>query len=242
LVKVLPKEDFIYFGDSKNAPYGAKSLEEVQKLTVENIDMLVEKEGVKAIVVACNTATSAAITLLREKYKNMPVIGIEPALKPAVLSTQNARVLVMATPMTIQEEKFHQLMEHYKKQSTIYPLSCPGLPELVEAGKLEGQEVQDTLKFLLEPYIGKIDAIVLGCTHYPFLKKEISSLAGEQVKLFDGSYGTAKEVKRRLIEYKLINAVQKQGYVSIQNSLENDIVAKLGETLFYQLDDKSKSM
>ena len=141
LVKLMPNENYIYYGDSKNAPYGPKTVEEVRRLTVEHIDFLVER-GAKAIVVACNTATSAAIDLLREKYPDMPVVGIEPALKPAVLSKQNARVLVMATPMTIREEKFHHLMQEYEAQAEIYPLACPGLPEFVEAGDLDGEDLK----------------------------------------------------------------------------------------------------
>lgn len=231
LVAVLPKEDFIYFGDSANAPYGPKALEEVQKLTLDHIDMLIQKEHAKAVVVACNTATSAAITLLREKYKNFPVIGIEPALKPAVLAKEHARVLVMATPMTIREEKFHNLMEHYKKQATIYPLSCPGLPELVEQGKVDGDEVYQVLQSMLEPYVGNVDGVVLGCTHYPFLKQAIADILGEGVTIYDGSYGTAKEVKRKLQEFQIETTRSEKGTVTIKNSKNEKALLALSKKL-----------
>lgn len=236
LVKVLPKEDFIYFGDSANAPYGPKSLEEVQKLTLDHIDMLIQKEHAKAVVVACNTATSAAIALLRKKYKELPVIGIEPALKPAVLAKEHAKVLVMATPMTIREKKFHNLMEHYKKQATIYPLSCPGLPELVEQGKVNGDEVRDVLAPMLAPYIGKVDGVVLGCTHYPFLKQVIADILGENVVLYDGSLGTAKEVERKLKEFQIEANRDEIGKVIIKNSKAEKALIELSHRLLEMKD------
>ena len=137
LVAQMPNENYIFFGDSKNAPYGTKTLEEVQKLTCADAEYLLSR-GVKALVVACNTATSAAIRILREKYADMPVIGIEPALKPAVHAGGHPRVLVMATPMTLREEKFHALMQRFESDAEILRLPCPGLVEYVEQGVLEG--------------------------------------------------------------------------------------------------------
>ena len=137
LVAQMPNENYIFFGDSKNAPYGTKTLEEVQKLTCADAEYLLSR-GVKALVVACNTATSAAIRILREKYADMPVIGIEPALKPAVHAGGHPRVLVMATPMTLREEKFHALMQRFGSDAEILRLPCPGLVEYVEQGVLEG--------------------------------------------------------------------------------------------------------
>ena len=125
LVAQMPNENYIFFGDSKNAPYGTKTLEEVQKLTCADAEYLLSR-GVKALVVACNTATSAAIRILREKYADMPVIGIEPALKPAVHAGGHPRVLVMATPMTLREEKFHALMQRFESDAEILRLPCPG--------------------------------------------------------------------------------------------------------------------
>ena len=142
LVAQMPNENYIFFGDSKNAPYGTKTLEEVQKLTCADAEYLLSR-GVKALVVACNTATSAAIRILREKYADMPVIGIEPALKPAVHAGGHPRVLVMATPMTLREEKFHALMQRFESDAEILRLPCSGLVEYVEQGVLEGAELEE---------------------------------------------------------------------------------------------------
>ena len=126
LVALMPNENFIFYGDSKNAPYGTKTLEEVRKLTLADAEYLMT-QNVKALVVACNTATSAAIHILREKYqKEIPVIGIEPALKPAVSVKENPRVLVMATPMTLREKKFHNLMQKFQDQAEIYITAMSG--------------------------------------------------------------------------------------------------------------------
>lgn len=230
LIKLMPEENYIYFGDSKHAPYGSKTLEEVRMLTGEHIEYLVES-GVKAVVIACNTATSAAITGLREKYPNMPIVGIEPALKPAVLYKENARVLVMATPMTIREDKFHHLMQLYENQATIYPLSCPGLPEFVEAGNLDGADLEQFLRELLASYIGKIDAVVLGCTHYPFVRPVIQKIFGSQVAIFDGGAGTARELYRRMQECGILNVTGEKGTVRIENSRETKEELSLCEKL-----------
>ena len=182
LMALMPNENYIFFGDSANAPYGTKTLDEVVKLTCKDAAYLYE-QGVKAIVVACNTATSAGVKILRERYTDIPVIGIEPALKPAVLSAKHPTVLVMATPMTLREEKFQNLMHRYEQDAEIIPLPCPGLVEFIERGELESEELEHFLRKLFAPY-KKADAVVLGCTHYPFAKKMIGKILGEEVLLF----------------------------------------------------------
>ena len=217
LVKLMPNENFIYFGDSANAPYGTKSLEQVADLVCKDAEYLYEK-GVKALVVACNTATSVGIKILRERYQGvMPVIGIEPALKPAVLSKEHPTVLVMATPMTLREAKFHNLMLRFMEQAEIIPLPCPGLMEFVERGELFSQELEDYLRSLFSPY-DKIDAVVLGCTHYPFVKEMIRKVLGNEVMLFDGGEGTARETKRQLEVWKIENPSAETGTVVFENS------------------------
>ena len=165
LVRIMPSEDFIYLGDSLHAPYGTKTLEEVRQRSIENAEFLFDK-GAKGLVVACNTATSAAVRLLREMYPYIPIVGIEPAVKPAVNCMEHPKVLVMATPMTIREEKFHKLMDRYKEQGEIIPLPCPGLMNFVERGDLDGEDLEKYLSELLFEYKhNKVDAVVLGCTH-----------------------------------------------------------------------------
>lgn len=231
LVALMPNENYIFFGDSKNAPYGTKTLEEVQRLTCADAGYLLA-QGVKALVVACNTATSAAINILRETYPDIPVIGIEPALKPAVLSKEQPRVVVMATPMTLREEKFHNLMQRFEQYATILPLPCPGLVEFVERGDLESVELEQFLRELFAAYrTNPVDCVVLGCTHYSFVKKTIQRVLGDHVLLFDGGEGTARETHRRLEECGLLNPSQEKGKVTLLNSLASREMEQLGRLL-----------
>jgi len=197
LVALMPGERFLYYGDSANAPYGTRTREEVCALTLRAAEALVSR-GLKALVVACNTATSAAITQLRCRYPNLIVVGIEPALKPAALQFPGGRIGVLATPMTLREEKFARLLEQYSRQCEVIKLPAPGLVELIEAGKADSPETVILLRELLMPYKGQLDAVVLGCTHYPFAARAISQVLGEGTLLWDGGLGTARETRRRL--------------------------------------------
>lgn len=222
LTKIMPKEDFIYFGDSKNAPYGVKAKEEVRELTIACATRLFD-QGAKGLVVACNTATSAAVRVLREMYPYIPIVGIEPAVKPAVLCMDHPRVLVMATPMTIHEEKLHNLIAKYEDKATIIPLPCPGLMDFVERGDLDGEDLCRYLEDLLYSYRNnQIDAAVLGCTHYPFARKQIQKVLGSKVQIFDGGEGTAREMRRRLDEKGLLREEEHVGNIVFQNSLADD--------------------
>lgn len=230
-VKVLPNEDFIYFGDSKNAPYGTKPTDEVVGLSLECAKKLVEL-GVKAIVIACNTATAASADILRKKYPEIPIVGVEPALKPAVLYKENSKILVMATEVTLRERKFKELLKRYENCGTFYVLPCPGLMEWVENGVFSGDELDCFLNKLFAPYKDiKFDSAVLGCTHYPFLKYEIQKVIGENVKLFDGGFGTARELKRRLLCMNLGNSEQNKGKIEFRNSKEDESEIDLCKTL-----------
>lgn len=224
LVKLMPNENYIYLGDSKNAPYGDKEVDEVRQLTIASVDCLIDL-GVKALVIACNTATSAAVNSIRKQYNKIPVIGIEPALKPAVLSMEHPRVIVMATSVTLAEEKFNQLMMAYKDTADIVKLPCPGLAEYVEQGKISGPEVRQFLTSLLEPHLSPLpDAIVLGCTHYPFVRDEIQSICGSHVTIFDGGMGTALETRRRLAQNNCLAAPDNAPYIKILNTLNNEMI------------------
>lgn len=231
LAALMPQENFIFYGDSKHAPYGTKTLEEVQELTCADAEYLIAQD-VKALVVACNTATSAAIQILRERYADMPVIGIEPALKPAVLAKKNPRVLVMATPMTLREEKFRQLMEKYESQAKILSLPCPGLVEFVERGELDSPALEGFLRELFSEYMKEpVDCVVLGCTHYPFVREMIQKVLGADVLIFDGGAGTARETRRRLADCDLLNLSQAGGSIVLQNSTGEKKMEDLGRLL-----------
>lgn len=231
LVRLLPQEKFWFFGDSANAPYGTKTVEEVRALTTGHIDRMVES-GAKAVVIACNTATSAAAKVLRKKYDSLPVIGIEPALKPAALSKKHATVIVLATEMTIRENKFHELAERFADDTEIISIPAPGIVSLVEEGKENCAEMDAYLQSIFLPYREKqIDAVVLGCTHFPFAYDGIRRAFDGKVKLFDGAKGTARELKRRLTEKNLLRAAGEKGSVLIENSLGEEKI-RLSERLF----------
>lgn len=234
MTRLMPQEDFIYYGDSKHAPYGTKTLEEVRRFTIDRITWLIKEKHAKAAAVACNTATSAAVRILREMYPTLPLVGVEPAIKPAVLACENAKVLVMATPMTLKEEKFHKLEHLYDKQADIYPLPCPGLMEFVEQGILSGEQLEAFLHKLLDPYKDKeITGIVLGCTHYPFLKDTIQKIVGDKIPIFDGGFGTARELRRRLAEAGLLReAEEHKGVVTFLNSSEDPALVQRSRKLF----------
>ena len=217
LVRVLPNERYLYFGDSANAPYGTKTKEEVKALTFTAAEKLMDR-GIKALVVACNTATSAAINELRAAYPDLIVIGIEPALKLAADKFPGGKLGVMATPMTLREEKFARLMERFSDGSTIYKIPAPGLVELIESGKADSSETDELLKNLFAP-IENLDALVLGCTHYPFAANALRRVLGENTALLDGGDGTARETKRRLKDAGLLR--EGEGEIIIENS-KND--------------------
>ncbi len=194
-MRVLPKENFVYFGDTKHIPYGDKPPETVYRYTHQAVERLL-MEGCKAIVIACNTATSVAAARLREEL-SVPIIGMEPALKPASMMDGDGKVLVMATRVTLALPKFESLMERFGQDAI--PLPCPGLMECVEDGELSGERVEKLLTTLLAPYRDvPVKAVVLGCTHYPFLKQTIARFFAPDVHLVDGNLGTARQLGRRL--------------------------------------------
>ena len=227
LVRVLPNERYLYFGDSANAPYGTKTKEEVKALTFAAAKKLMDR-GIKALVVACNTATSAAINDLRQAYPDLIVIGIEPALKLAADKFPGGKLGVMATPMTLREEKFARLMERFSDGSTIYKIPAPGLVELIESGRADSPDTDALLGQLFAPY-ESLDALVLGCTHYPFASNALRRVLGENVALLDGGDGTARETKRRLKDAGLLR--EGEGEIIIENSKHDPNLLALSRQL-----------
>ncbi len=224
LVKALPNENFIYYGDTANAPYGVKCAEDVRGLTFSVYERLCG-EGIKAFVIACNTATSVAVAELRAKYPSDIIVGVEPALKPAALCKERPTVAVLATPLTLKEEKFASLLGRYSGNAKVIPFACPGLVEFVERGEIKGDALNAFLSELLEPLKNEqLDAVVLGCTHYPFVKDSISAILGHDVLIFDGSAGTARETKRRLEAEGLLNDSRERGKITFMDSSYPDDV------------------
>ena len=213
---LCPGERFYYFGDSANAPYGKKTTDQVRELTLAAGRKLLVDRDCKALVVACNTATAAAITDLRETYPDRIVVGIEPALKLACDRHPGGTVGIMATDVTLREQKLAALMERVKRDCTVLRVHAPGVVELVEAGKCDMPEAVALMEQLLGPYVGKLDALVLGCTHYPFMRKAMAKVLGEGVELLDGGEGTARETRRRLLEAGLL--WEDEGDLIVENS------------------------
>ena len=230
LQRVLPREQFVYFGDCANAPYGNRSTEEVRALTLAAAEQLISGYPLKALVVACNTATAAAIGALRKKYPDLIVIGIEPALKLAADAFPGGCIGVMATQVTLREEKFDVLLHRFDTGCTVTKIPAPGLVELIEAGKAEAAETEARLRVILSPYIGKLDALVLGCTHYPFAAGAISRVLGEKVALLDGGDGTARETRRRLQNAALLRE-QGDGELLLTASGNAERFMQVAETL-----------
>ena len=230
LVKRMPGEHYLYYGDSANAPYGDKTTEEVRELTLAAARMLCSR-GIKALVVACNTATAAAINVLRQCYPELVVIGIEPALKLAADKFPKGRIGVMATQVTLREEKFAHQAERFPEVA-IELIPAPGLVELIEAGRENAPETRALLEKLLLPYVGKLDALVLGCTHYPFVRSVIGDILGQQTLLLDGGEGTARQTRRCLEAKGLLN--DGPGSVQMENSARDAALLQRAMALLEQ--------
>jgi glutamate racemase len=210
---LLPNEDLIYVADSKFAPYGNKTQEFIQERALWIADFLIAR-GAKALVVACNTATAAAVDLLRQTY-HLPIIAMEPAVKPAAAASKTGVIGVLATSGTLKSAQFAALLEHYGQQVEVVTQACHGLVECVERGELDSQATQDLLASYVQPLMhAGADAIVLGCTHYPFLKPLIEKLVGNRSVLIDTGAAVAKELKRRSEEAGLLNGSDQLGNVS----------------------------
>lgn len=209
----LPKENFYFFADAANAPYGDKTPEEIREIVHRVIVHITNQRKIKSVLLACNTATSAAAEMLRAEMK-IPVLGMEPALKPAVMQTQG-RVIVLATKLTISEEKFRRLLDQFKQGRDIVSIACPGLMQLVETDPA-GKETRAYLEKVLAPFADTAQSLVLGCTHYVFLRPLLSKMF-PNLKLFDGNDGVTRHLETVLAEQ---NTLGGSGDVVLDCSLE----------------------
>lgn len=230
LRRVMPNEKFLYYGDSANAPYGTRTRQEVESLAFVVAEKLMSR-GLKALVVACNTATAAAIEGLRNRFPDLIIVGIEPALKLAADRHPGGKIGVMATPMTLREEKFAALLHRYEKECTIYKIPAPKLVEIVEHGLVDTQQDVQMLQALFAPY-RQLDALVLGCTHYPFASHTIGRVLGGGVDILDGGDGTARETRRRLEQAGLLRTGT--GQIIIENSSPDPRIMRLSWQLLGQ--------
>ena len=225
LLKILPNERYLYFGDSINAPYGTRPEAEVRQLTLAAAEKLRER-GIKAFVIACNTATSAAYEALCEAYPDMAVIGIEPALAKAAEAFPGGHVGVMATPGTLKGSRFLNNKARFDNACRVTPLPAPGLMELVEAEKYDSPEADALLDKLLPQ---DLDALVLGCTHYPFTEPSVRRVRGNDLTLFDGAVITAAQTKEALAAADLL--YDGPGEVIVENSMPGERMVSLSRRL-----------
>jgi glutamate racemase len=209
---LLPHEQLLYVADSRYAPYGSKTPQEIQSRCFEIADFLITK-GAKAIVVACNTATAAAIDMMREKY-TLPIIGMEPAVKPAAEASKNGVIGVLATVGTLKSAQFAGLLESYGRNVKVVTQGCIGLVECIERGELSSDNTLDLLKKYCQPLLDEgADTIVLGCTHYPFVKSLISQIVGDGVILIDTGAAVANHLQKRLATLDLLTQQHQTGTV-----------------------------
>lgn len=200
---LLPHEDTIYLADSRNAPYGQKSKDEIIALSIKNTEFLLEQKC-KIIVVACNTATTNAIRMLREMY-DVPLIGIEPAIKPAAINSKTQTIGILATKGTLNSELFHEKVLSYSNVKIIEQVGY-NLVQLIENGKLESEETEELLRKYLQPMIeANIDYLVLGCSHYPYLVPQIKKILPDTVKIIDSGEAVARQTKKILQDKNLLN-------------------------------------
>ena len=190
ILKLLPNEEYIYYSDSKNNPFGDKSKEEIVEISDNITDFLINK-GCQIIVIACNTASANAANYLREKYSNMPILAIEPAYKMVSDYVKDGNALVLATQATLDSEKFHELYEKYNNNQTAL-IKCVGLANLIENDK--EKEIDEYLDKFIKPFAGDTKCVVLGCTHYPLIVDKIKSVLGQDVIVFDGAVGLARHL------------------------------------------------
>lgn len=215
--KQLPNENLLYFADQGHVPYGLRSLEEVRQFSEAITRYLLEK-GAKLIVVACNTASAAALHYLRETFPNMPFVGMEPAVKPAAEQTHSGVVGVLATPATFQGELYASVVERFASGVTVLQNTCSGLVEEIERGAVDGEKAHEILESALRPMLGRgLDTVVLGCTHYPFAIPQIEAICGDSVRVIDPAPAVARQVERRLDALHLLNP-QPEGNVLLITS------------------------
>ncbi len=220
LVAELPHENFNYFGDSANAPYGEKTTDEVLELSRAIVDHFVDG-GAKAVVIACNTATSAAARTLRKQYPDLPIIGIEPALKPATEAPDHGRILVMATDITLRLDKYQELARTYGRDCEVISVPCPGLAARLEHGDCDAPDVREMIRGFVGCYAGTVSSVVLGCTHYPFVRELIDEVLGGGVRFFDGGPGTARQLRKRLAEKDLLASDSQVGRITFASSKDD---------------------
>ncbi len=216
--QLMPEEPVIYFADQEHVPYGPRPQEQVRNFS-EIITRFLLEQGAKLIVVACNTASAAALHSLREKFPQVSFVGMEPAVKPAAEHTQSGLVGVLATPATFQGALYASVLERFANGVQVIQHTCPGLVNQIENGNLDGDESRMILEEALRPMLDRgIDTVVLGCTHYPFVIPMIEEIVGESVRVIDPAPAVAKQAKRMLEAGGIKNSIGERAQVRFYTS------------------------
>jgi glutamate racemase len=228
---LLPHEHLMYVADSKYAPYGNKTPAEITNRCMIVADYLIAQD-VKALVVACNTATAAAIDELRKTF-DIPIIGMEPAVKPAAEASKNGVIGVLATVGTLKSAQFAALLESYGRNVKVVTQGCIGLVECIERGELDAPETKALIRQYTSPLLAEgADTIVLGCTHYPFVKHVIQEIVGDKITLIDTGAAVAKQLKRQLEEKSLLSTSKEKAEVHFWTNSEAENAEQVTEKLW----------
>lgn len=231
LAAMLPFEDFIYYADSKNAPYGPKSVAEIIELSEKIVRFLIA-EDCKLIVIACNTATAAAVNVIRKKF-DIPVVGLEPAVKPACLNTKTGNIGVLATEGTFRGNHFKTTSEKYKDYVTIHLQVAKGLVESAENGVFSGDNAESLVRQYVEPLLSNnIDQLVLGCTHYPYFYDLIKKTVGSSVDVIDSAGPVARRTKDVLMTSRIFRTENNCRKISVYSSGDQNVIKKVVDKLF----------
>lgn len=240
LRELIPGESVIYFGDQEHIPYGPRPMAQIRDFS-EAITRFLLAQDAKIIVVACNTASAAALKHLREKFPAVPFVGMEPAVKPAAEQTQTGRVGILATPATFQGELYASVVERFANGVELLQSTCPGLVQEIERGNLDGKETWEILEAALRPMLEQnIDTVVLGCTHYPFVIPLIQQIVGEGVRVIDPAPAVARQVRRMLGAKGWMNGSAAQADIKIYTSGDMEKLKSLLPILLGELGEVHK--
>lgn len=218
----MPEESVLYFGDQGHIPYGPRPMEQIREFSEAITEFLLSQDA-KIVVVACNTASAAALKYLRERFPNIPFVGMEPAVKPAAEYTQTGKVGVLATPATFQGALYASVVERFANGVELFQNTCNGLVQQIEQGNLEGEQTRKILEGALLPMLGQnIDTVVLGCTHYPFVIPLIQEIVGGNVHVIDPAPAVARQTEHLLEAQGMRNQSESKGVVKLYTSGDPD--------------------
>jgi len=236
----MPNESVVYFGDQRHIPYGPRPMEQIRSFSEAITNFLLQQKA-KIIVVACNTASAAALKYLREKFQTVQFVGMEPAVKPAAEQTQTGKVGVLATPATFQGALYASVVERFANGVELFQNTCNGLVQQIEQGNLEGKETRNILEAALLPMLEKnIDTVVLGCTHYPFVIPLIQEIVGNKVRVIDPAPAVAKQVGRLLEATRTRNESKSRGKIKFYTSGDPDALKSMLPILLEELGEVEK--